>query len=228
MMQPAAVPLGTSGSQRAVALGVVALLHVLLLAALTSTGVIPPLLPAVLPATLVLAPPKPPPPLARIQPILSAPPSLAVPLPEITLAAPPPVQPLAPRAITRAAPSGPPASHFGAASDSGLGLDVAAGAGGGSAARGTLAGFEAAVRARVLAAKHQPSLAWDRRDTCVVNYRVSVSRSGALAGFSIDPCGVPEINAAARKAIQSAGPFPPPPELGAAASEVHGTLVFHP
>ncbi len=228
MIQPQAASLRTSGTQRAVALGLVAGLHVLLLVALTSTGVIPPLLPAVLPATLILAPPSKPPPLARIQPTLSAPPLLAVPVPEITLAAPPPVQPLAPRAITPAAPASHPASHFGAASDSGLGLDVAADAGGGSGARGTLAGFEAAVRARVLAAKHQPSLAWDRRNTCVVNYRVSVGRSGALAGFSIDPCGVPEINEAARAAIRSAGPFPPPPDLGAAASEVHGSLIFHP
>ena len=210
------------------AVGVAAGLHVLLLVALTSTGVIPPLLPAILPATLILAPPRRPPPLARIQPSLSAPPALSVPAPEITLAAPPRVQTLAPRAITRAAPAAHPASHFGAASDGGLGLDVAAGSGGGAAARGTLAAFEAGVRARVLAAKRQPSLAWDRRNTCVVNYRVTVGRSGALAGFSIDPCGVPEINAAARTAIQSAGPFPPPPDLGAASSEVHGTLIFHP
>ena len=80
----------------------------------------------------------------------------------------------------------------------------------------------------MLAAKRQPSLAWDRRNTCVVAYRVSVTRTGALAGFSIDPCGVPEINAAARATIQGAGPFPPPPDLGAAASEVHGSLIFHP
>ncbi len=228
MMQPQAASLGTSGSQRAVAIGVVAGLHVLLLAALTSAGVIPKLLPSITPATLILAPPRPTLPVARIQVAVAAAPSFAVPVPEITLAAPSPVQPLAPRAITRAAPAARPASHFGASADSGLGLDVAAASGGGSGARGTLAGFEDAVRARVLAAKHQPSLAWDRRNTCVVNYRVSVRSSGALAGFSIDPCGVPEINEAARTAIQNAGPFPPPPELGAAASEVHGTLIFHP
>ncbi len=228
MMQTQAASLGTTGSQRAVALGLVAAFHVLLLVALTSTGAIPPLLPAITPATLVLAPRKPVPPLARIEPRLAAAPAFTVPMPEITLATPPPVRPAAPRAITPADPAAHPAGHFGAASDSGLGLDVAAGSSGGAGARGGLAAFEAAVRARVLAAKHQPSLGWDRRNTCVVNYRLSVSRSGALAGFSIDPCGVPEINEAARTALRNAGPFPPPPDLGAASSEVHGTLIFHP
>ncbi len=84
------------------------------------------------------------------------------------------------------------------------------------------------MRARVLAGKHQPTLAWDRRNTCVVNYRVSVGRDGALSGFTIDPCAIPEINEAARAAIRAAAPFPPPPELGAASTEVHGTLIFHP
>ncbi len=104
---------GTSGAQRALALGVVAAFHVLLLVALTSTGAIPPLLPAILPATLILErPTKPPPPLARLEPRLATPQSLAVPLPEIRLAAPPPVQPLAPRAIARATPSGHPGQPF--------------------------------------------------------------------------------------------------------------------
>ncbi len=228
-MMRQAVSLRSSGTQRLVALSLVAGLHVLLLVALTSTGALPALLPAVVPATLILAtPPRPPPPLPRIQPALSAPPPIAVAAPEIRLAAPAQAQPLTPRAITRAAPAAQAAGRFAAATDGGLGLDVAASGGGGLAARGSLAGFEAAVRARVLAAKRQPSLAWDRRNTCVVAYRVSVTRTGALAGFSIDPCGVPEINAAARAAIQGAGPFPPPPDLGAAASEVHGSLIFHP
>ncbi len=224
-MRPYAATLKSTGTQRVLTLVGVAGLHVLLLAVLTTTGVIPPILPAVLPAQLILQPRPPPPP--RIRPALLAPP-LAVPMPEIRLVVPPPVQPTAPRATTRAAPAAHPASHFGAATDSGLGLDVAASSGGGGDARGTLAGFEAAVRARVLAAKHQPALAWDRRNTCVVGYHVSVSRSGALAGFSIDSCGVPEINQAARDAISHAGPFPPPPELGASTTEVHGSMVFHP
>ena len=217
-----------SNTQRAATLGAVIALHILLLLVLSSTGTIPPILPALLPARLIIQSRRPPPPPPRIQPTLAAAPALAVPVPEVKLAAPPPVQPLAPRAIARAAPAARAASHFGAATDSGLGLDVAAGSGGGAGARGTLAQFEAAVRAQVLAAKHQPRQAWDRRNTCVVNYRVSVSRSGGLSGFSIDPCGVPEINEAARAAIRAAGPFPPPPDLGGGSTDVHGTLIFHP
>ncbi len=211
-----------SATGRVVAIGAVVLLHVVLLALLTSTGTVPPLLPAVLPIRAVAPPAPPPPPAPRLQPTLEAPPALALALPEIRLTPPP----AAPRAVTRAAPA-QQASHFGAATDSGLGLDVAPVSGGGAGTRGTLAGFEAAVRARVLAGKRQPSLAWDRRDTCVVNYRVSVARGGGLAGYTIDPCAVQEINQAARDAIAHAS-LPAPPDLGASSYEVHGSLIFHP
>ena len=204
------------------AIGAVVLLHVLVFALLTSTGTVPPLRPAVLPIRAVAQPAPPPPPAPRLQPTLEAPPALALALPEIRLTPPP----AAPRAVTRAALA-PQASHFGAATDNGLGLDVAIVSGGGAGTRGTLAGFEAAVRARVLAGKRQPSLAWDRRDTCVVNYRVSVARGGGLAGYTIDPCAVPEINQAARDAIAHAS-LPAPPDLGASSYEVHGSLIFHP
>ena len=222
------IDLDGPAARRAFAGGAVIVLHVVVIAALLATGNLPPVLRQVLPARLILPehvkPPAPPPiPL----PALAAPPPSFVPLPEIQLA-PPPSQPAAPRAITRAPPSSPAASHFGAATDSGLGLDVAASAGGGAGARGTLAGFEAAVRRQVLAGKRQPVLAWDRRNTCVVAFTVKVSASGGLAGFSIDPCAIPEINEAARTAIRQAAPFPPPPDLGAATYEVHGTLIFRP
>ena len=75
--------------------------------------------------------------------------------------------------------------------------------------------FEAAVKRAVLQRKRQPSLAWDRRNTCVVNYTVKIARDGSLAGLSIDPCAIPEINDAARNAIREAAPFPAPPDLGA-------------
>jgi protein TonB len=84
------------------------------------------------------------------------------------------------------------------------------------------------VRRAVLARKVQPSLAWDRRNTCVINYVVSVGRDGSLAGLRIDACAVPEINAAAEAAIRAAAPFPAPPDLGGAHTDVHGTLIFHP
>jgi protein TonB len=131
--------------------------------------------------------------------------------------------------VIRVAPAAPAVSHFGpAGSDSGLGVEVTTNAGGGARGRGSLADFQAAVKRAVLARKVQPSLAWDRRNTCVVNYTVSVAQDGALVGLSIDRCAVPEINAAAEVAIRGAAPFPPPPDLGAARTVVHGTLVFRP
>jgi protein TonB len=214
-------------TRRAIAGAAVALLHVLALLGLAATGHAPAALRAVLPARLILdaaRPPPPPPPIPA--PTLAAPPALFVPAPQISVATPPP-SPASPRAITRA-PAAAPTSHFGAATEAGLGLDLATSSGGGAGARGTLAGFEAEVRRRVLAARRQPTLAWDRRDTCVVEYSLRVAPGGALAGFTIAPCGVPEINEAARDAIRRAAPYPAPPDLGAAGIEVHGTLVFRP
>ncbi len=216
-------------TRRVATLAVVLLVHVAFLALLSATGNLPPALVPMMPARLILARPSPPPsPPLLPEPRLEAPPAAFVPVPEVQIAAPPPNQPHAPQAITRSSPTAPPTNHFGAATDAGLGLDVAASSGGGAGTRGSLAGFEAAVRARVLAGKRQPSLAWDRRNTCVVNYRVTVTSGGGLADFSIDPCAIPEINEAARTAIRLAAPFPHPPDLGAATAEVHGTLIFHP
>ena len=125
------------------------------------------------------------------------------------------------------APASPPAGHFAASTDTGLGLDVGTVAGGGAGSRGTLAGFEDLVRRRIVAGKRQPDLAWNRRNTCVVGYKVHIGTDGRLSGFSIDSCAVPEINEAARAAIQQAA-YPRPPELGASSYEVHGSLVFRP
>jgi protein TonB len=219
--------LDEAAARRAVAFGAVLLLHLGLVAVLLDSGSArAPLPAAVLPARLILPPPRHPPPLPSLPvPELAAAPPLAVPVPEIRLAAPVEAAPAVARAVARA---GPPTSHFGAATEAGLGIDIGARAGGGAGSRGSLAAFEAAVRRQVLAGKRQPVLAWDRRNTCVVNYRVSVSRAGAIAGFTIDPCAIPEINEAARAAIRAAAPFPPPPDLGAPSYEVHGSLIFRP
>jgi protein TonB len=214
-------------AQRAVSLGVVIVLHVLLLVLLISqSATVRSLMPTITIAHIIEAPREPlkPP---EVKPAIK-PPLMEIAVPEVNVA-PPPSQAAAPRAVVRAAPHGPPVSHFGAASgDAGLGIDAATTAGGGAGSRGSLGDFEAAVKRAVLNHKRQPALAWDRRNTCVVNYAVRVARSGALAGLSIDPCGVPEINAAAQAAIRAAAPFPAPPDLGAAVTTVHGTLIFQP
>lgn len=213
--------------QRWLPLAIVVLLHVLIIALLISqTGLMQSLVPTFTVARIIeqaAPPPKPP----DVKPLLQ-PPLMEVPVPEVNVA-PPPTQTTAPRAVIRVGPHGPPASHFGTAGgDAGLGIDAATTAGGGAGTRGSLGDWQQAVKRAVLGQKRQPSLAWDRRNTCVVNYSVTVSRSGGLAGFNIDPCGVPEINQAAKDAIRAAAPFPAPPDLGAAVATVHGTLIFNP
>lgn len=212
-------------AQRAATLAAVVLLHLAFVALLvTQSGVITYLVPReMLTRVIPSSTPKPPPPpeiKPKLPPIL-----MPVPIPEVNVP-PPPTQTSAPRAFIRV---GPPVAHFGAANDdAGLGLDVATTSSGGARGRGSLGEFEAAVKRAVLQRKHQPSLAWDRRNTCVVNYTVKIARDGSLAGVSIDPCAIPEINDAARNAIREAAPFPAPPDLGAPTYDVHGTLIFHP
>jgi len=213
-------------AQRAATLAAVVLLHLAFVALLvTQSGAITYLVPAAMLTRIIpSATPKPPPPpeiRPKLPPIL-----MPVPIPEVNVTPPPSAQTSAPRAIIRV---GPQVAHFGTASDdAGLGLDIATTASGGARGRGSLGDFEAAVKRAVLRRKVQPSLAWDRRNTCVVNYTVSVARDGSLAALSIDPCAIPEINDAARTAIRAAAPFPPPPDLGAPTYDVHGTLIFHP
>jgi protein TonB len=221
------VDLDGPAAQRAVSLTVVVLIHGLIIAVLISqSSTVRSLIPTMTIVHLIdRAAPRPKPP--EIKPPVQ-PPLVQIPVPEVNVA-PPPAQNAAPRAVIRVGPHGPPAAHFGAASgDAGLGIDAATTSSGGAGSRGSLGDFEAAVKRAVLNQKRQPTLAWDRRNTCVVNYAVKISRSGALAGFTIDPCGVPEINQAAQTAIRAAAPFPAPPDLGASTTTVHGTLIFQP
>jgi protein TonB len=223
------VDFDTPWMQRAVPLTIVILFHVLIIALLISqTGLMRmPVLNFTVAHIVPQAAPRPKPP--EVRPVLlSPPPPVQIPVPEVNVA-PPPARTAAPRAVMRAGPHGPPASHFGAAGgDAGLGIDAATTSGGGAGARGSLGDWQAAVKGAVLRRKRQPTLAWDRRSTCVVNYSVTVTRGGSLARFNIDPCGVPEINQAARDAIRAAAPFPTPPDLGAATATVQGTLIFYP
>jgi protein TonB len=199
----------------------------IILALVSQSGSVQLMLPRILQGVRLLpARPPPPKPPATLAPRLAMPDLAPIPPPDIVVNLP--QSPQAPRVVIRV-PATQAAPHFApAGGDAGLGLDVAASASGGARGRGSLAEFQAAVKRAVLAHKVQPSLAWDRRNTCVINYTVSVTQDGALAGVSIDPCAVPEINSAAEAAIRSAAPFPPPPDLGAARTEVHGTLVFRP
>jgi len=215
-------------AQRAISIAVVLALHIILIGVLiTQSATVRAALLSVAPATLIKAAPETPKIPPKVEPNLK-PVLLPIPIPQVNVT-PPPTQTSAPRAIIRVGPQGPPVAHFGAGSgDEGVGVEATTSAGGGKQGRGSLGDFDAAVRAAILAKKHQPFMSDDRRRECVINYTVNVARDGSMAGFSIDPCAEPELNDAARQAIKNAAPFAPPPDLGAATYAVHGTLIFHP
>lgn len=213
--------------QRALSGGIVAMLHLALVVLLitqseTVQGVLRPLVPATLLPPPPAEKPKPPEVQVKVPPV-----PMPVPVPEVVVG-PPPGQSNAPVAVVRVPfAKGPPVSHFGSAGeDTGLAVRANTGRGGGAQGRGSLGDFDAAVKRAVLRRKRQPFLAFGRRRDCVVNYTVTVARNGALAGLSVDPCAVPEINAQAEEAIRAAAPFPPPPDLGAPTYDVHGTLIY--
>ncbi|HTZ70041.1 MAG TPA: hypothetical protein VMB71_05255, partial [Acetobacteraceae bacterium] len=162
--------------QRLASFGLVVALHALVIALLVSqSATVEELVPAVLRVVQIARPPLPPPPPPSLPPKLVPPDLVPLPVPDVTIAQAP--SPRAPRAVTRVAPA---ASHFGPATDdAGLGVAVATRAGGGARGRGSLGAFEAAVKRAVLARKSQPTLAWDRRNTCIINYTVTVAPDGA-------------------------------------------------
>lgn len=215
-------------TQRLVSLGVVAALHaVLILLLLSPSAHVEVAVPLVLQAVRIVTPRTPPSKPPQLAPVLKTPDLAMLPAPDILIAVPKVAA--APRAIVQVERPAPAVSHFGPATDdAGLGVEAAVSGGGGARGRGSLGDFQAAVRRAVLARRVQPRLAWDRRNTCVINYTVTVARDGSLAGLSIDPCAVPEINTAAAAAIRAAAPFPPPPDLGATRTDVHGILIFKP
>ena len=208
--------------RRVAAIGTVLLLHVAVLTVLAGNRMKRPVVSQLVvrfipaPRTQAVEPPR------VITPRLATPPMFT---PSVTIELARPATNTAPRTASAMAPG--PAGHFGAATVSGLGLEVGRLAGGGAVDRGGLAAFEAAVRRQILAGKQQPVLGWDRRNTCVVGYTVHIDAGGRLSGYSIDPCAVPEINEAARSAIRRAA-FPRPPGFGGKDYEVHGSLVFRP
>ena len=107
-------------------------------------------------------------------------------------------------------------------------MDVATSAGGGMGSRAALGDFAAGVKAKILARKVQPVLAKELRNTCLINYTISIDKAGRMLSYTIEPCTVAAINEAARAAISGAGPFATPPDLGSSHTEVHGSLVFEP
>ena len=61
---------------------------------------------------------------------------------------------------------------------------------------------------------------------CTVPYEIVVDRNGRMISHHLDPCGDDLLDAAAEAALLKAGPFPPPPDLGADQYVIYGSANF--
>ena len=155
------------------------------------------------------------------------------PLPE-PVPPPAPVKPRVAPPRAPAKPAGPPVHAFGANTEWAAPVAPAA------ASRGRLApsGYADTVKNRVIAQLKRPDgavykapagydgdpAAFNRK--CFIAYQITVDGSGKMLSYEIDRCGDALLDAAAEQAILKAGPFPAPPNQGAAGYTVHGTAIF--
>lgn len=165
-----------------------------------------------------------------------------IPEPEPEPAPPPPVKaPVVkkaappPRAPTKSA--GPPVHAFGANSDWAAPSTPAAPQAS-SRSRQVPSGYADTVKNRVIANLKRPEGAVykpppgykgdpaDLKRKCHISYEITLDSSGKMLSYEIDPCGDPLLDAAAEQAVLKAGPFPPPPNQGAARYTVYGTAIF--
>jgi protein TonB len=82
------------------------------------------------------------------------------------------------------------------------------------------------VKTRVNAAIVYPADAKRFLQQCWVEYTLTVDRNGNMLNYRIENCGDDRLDAAAQAALIKGGPYPPPPDSGAASYEIHGALVF--
>jgi len=82
------------------------------------------------------------------------------------------------------------------------------------------------VKSRVNAAIVYPADAKRFLQQCWVAYTLTVDRNGTMLDYKIDNCGDDRLDAAAEAALIKGGPYPPPPDTGAASYEIHGAFVF--
>jgi outer membrane biosynthesis protein TonB len=141
------------------------------------------------------------------------------------------IQPAAHGSTAKRASSKQPAAasglHFTASgSSSDLGINLAPTAGGTGNGRGGLEAFDDAVKRRIEAAKNYPVGLPDMWMECVIEYQVTVDRSGQLLSYKIYPCGNALLDSAARAAILTASPYPVPPNFGGTQYTVFGSLVY--
>jgi outer membrane biosynthesis protein TonB len=200
------------------------MLHVLLVWAVLRLviDVVPP--PRFISVILVRPPPPPRPKVAAVQkPGATSPPPVPKPIPH---AAPGPVTHAKPNIHVRQARPAPPVSHFGTSgAEAGLGMDLNGPSGGGGG-YGSIGDFDDAVKQRIQAAKTYPPGIPYMWNECVVEYQVTVDRTGQLLSYKLYGCDDPFLDSAARAAILMASPFPVPPNFGGTQYTVFGSLVF--
>ena len=195
--------------------------HVLLLwLVLTYRENLPPRLMAILPASLIKAPPPPPPP--PIKPTLLKPTLPALMMPDIQLAEPKPKT--LPKTLVEPRLAPP---RFGPADGNSLAITLNTANTGGSASRGELGDYDGDVKRRLARARVVPVLQKEERRSCMIEYTVVIDRAGHRLRYSIEPCTIPEINAAARTTIENVPVFKIPPHFAGDTYTVHGTLNFN-
>ncbi|WP_323120207.1 TonB family protein [Burkholderia alba] len=76
------------------------------------------------------------------------------------------------------------------------------------------------------AADSYPRAARLRREEGRIAYRLTLDPDGRVQRVDITSSGNDDLDAAARDAIRAAAPFPKPPDLGASAYQLAGTIVY--
>jgi len=178
--------------------------------------------------------PQPEPELPEPEPIAELPPEPppAVKPPAVKKTAPPPRAPTKP-----AKAAGPPVHAFGANNDWAA-PPAPASAPSSNRARPVPSGYADSVKNRVIANLKRPEGAVytmpagskvdpnDLKRKCFISYEITLDSAGKMLSYEIDRCGDPLLDAAAEQAVLKAGPFPPPPNLGATRYTVYGTAIF--
>jgi protein TonB len=114
------------------------------------------------------------------------------------------------------------------------GISAGIGGGGGTGGRGrggkgavyAPSDYAEKVKARVNAMIVYPADSKHFLQQCWVQYTLTVDRNGQLLDYKIDNCGDDRLDAAAEAALIKGGPYPPPPDKGAASYEIFGAIVF--
>lgn len=174
-------------------------------------------------------PPPPPPPPPRIEPRKTVTPH------PLRRPSPPVHQPQEARAIAPAAVA-PPAHTFTARQDDWVAAAPMEGSGIGP--RHVPPAYADEVKSRIVAKLDYPPGAVFKapqgfkgdpkilRRQCTIPYEITVDRNGRMISHRLEPCGDSLLDAAAEAALLKAGPFPPPPDLGAEQYVIYGSANF--